>query len=220
MDVHSVYELFLRRFRRRRMRAFERCFRPGERTTILDVGGTAFNWQLVEARSRITLLNLELPEGFDELPPNYGLVVGSALDLEFEDGAFDVGFSNSVIEHLGTRERQEAFAREIRRVGRGVWVQTPARGFPVEPHLLTPFVHYLPRSWQRRLLRNFTVWGWITRPSPEAVEGFLRELRPLGYREMRELFPDCEVRRERFLGLTKAYVAVRRPPSRALAPGA
>jgi hypothetical protein len=119
MDVHSVYELFLRRFRRRRMRAFERCFRPGERTTILDVGGTAFNWQLVEARSRITLLNLELPEGFDELPPNYGLVVGSALDLEFEDGAFDVGFSNSVIEHLGTREKQEAFAREIRRVSAG-----------------------------------------------------------------------------------------------------
>ena len=220
MDIHSVYQLFLRHFRRRRMRAFQRSFQPGERTTILDVGGTVYNWQLVDARSRITLLNLELPEGFDELPPNYGFVVGSALELEFEDGAFDVGFSNSVIEHLATRERQEAFAREIRRVGRGLWVQTPARRFPVEPHLLTPFIHYLPRSWQRRLLRRFTVWGWLTRPSPEAVEGFLREIRLLGYREMQELFPDCEVRRERFLGLTKAYVAVRPPPPRPLATGA
>jgi hypothetical protein len=28
---------------------------------------------------------------------------------------------------------------------------------------------------------------------------------------MRALFPDCELRRERFLGLTKAWIAVRRP---------
>ena len=49
----------------------------------------------------------------------------------------------------------------------------------------------------------------IARPSREAVDRFLRQTRLLGYREMRELFPDCEIRRERFLGLTKAYVAVR-----------
>ena len=30
--------------------------------------------------------------------------------------------------------------------------------------------------------------------------------------EMRRLFPDCEIRRERFLGFTKAYVAVRAAP--------
>ena len=29
------------------------------------------------------------------------------------------------------------------------------------------------------------------------------------YREMRELFPDCEILREKFLGFTKSYVAVR-----------
>ena len=94
-------------------------------------------------------------------------------------------------------------------MGRGLWVQTPARGFPIEPHLMTPFLHYLPLAWRRRLLRNFSVWGWIARPSQKAVEDFLRQTRLLGYQEMRELFPDCEIRRERFLGLTKSYVAVR-----------
>ena len=32
----------------------------------------------------------------------------------------------------------------------------------------------------------------------------------LTFREFKALFPDCEIRRERFLGLTKSYVAVRR----------
>ena len=191
------------------MRAFQRSFRPTESTTILDVGGTPFNWELVGIRSRLTLLNLSLPEGFEALPANYRLVVGSGTQLEFADGAFDVVFSNSVIEHLESWEQQRAFAREVRRVGRGLWVQTPARAFPIEPHLMTPFLHYLPLAWQRCLLRNFSVWGLIARPSRKAVDDFLRQTRLLGFHEMRELFPDCEIRRERFLGLTKSYVAVR-----------
>jgi SAM-dependent methyltransferase len=209
MDIHSVYGLFLRPFRRRRMRAFQSSFRPTEGTTILDVGGTPFNWELAGIRSQLTLLNLSPPGGFDALPASYRFVEGSGTRLEFEQGAFDVAFSNSVIEHLASWEQQQAFAREIRRVARGLWVQTPARGFPIEPHLMTPFLHYLPLAWQRRLLRNFSVWGLIARPSRKAMDDFLRQTRLLGYQEMRELFPDCEIRRERFLGLTKSYVAVR-----------
>jgi len=146
------------------------------------------------------------------VPAHYRFVVGSGTQLEFADGAFDVVFSNSVIEHLASWEQQRAFAREVRRVARGLWVQTPARGFPIEPHLLTPFFHYLPLAWQRRLLRNFSVWGLLARPSRKAMDDFLRQTRLLGYQEMREIFPDCEIRRERFLGLTKAYVAVRIAP--------
>ncbi len=194
------------------MRAFQRSFRPTESTTILDVGGTPFNWELAGIRSRLTLLNLSPLRGCDEWPANYRFVLGSGTQLEFEEGAFDVVFSNSVIEHLASWEQQRAFAREVRRVARGLWVQTPARGFPIEPHLMTPFLHYLPLAWQRRLLRNFSVWGLLARPSRKASDDFLSQTRLLGYQEMRELFPDCEIRRERFLGLTKAYVAVRLAP--------
>jgi len=209
MGVHAVYDRLLRRFRRRRMRAFERTFRPDAATRILDVGGTPYNWRLLGLSRRVTLLNREPPHDPGEGGPELPLVIGDATALEFPDGAFDVAFSNSVIEHLGSWQRQQAFARELRRVGRGVWVQTPARSFPVEPHLLTLFVHYLPRRWQRRLIRRFTLWGWLSRPTPERIERFLAETRLLGHAEMRTLFPDCEIRRERFLGLTKAYVAVR-----------
>lgn len=41
---------------------------------------------------------------------------------------FDLVYSNSVIEHLGTWEKQQAFAAEARRVGRGYWIPTPGQG--------------------------------------------------------------------------------------------
>jgi hypothetical protein len=210
MDIHAVYGVFLRRFRRARMRAFVETFEPQPTTTIVDVGGTPYNWQLVGTPGHVTLVNLELPrEGVDGLPPNMVFVIGSGTRLDFESDSFDVAFSNSVIEHVGDWQAQQAFAAELRRVGRAVWVQTPARGFPVEPHLMGLFVHWLPRSWQRRLVRWCTGWGWLTRPSPERVDAFLDGLRLLDGEQMQLLFPDCEIRRERFLGWTKAYVAVR-----------
>lgn len=190
------------------MRRFLATFRLSPATSILDVGGTSYNWELVGSKQPTTLINLvALP--LEGLADNYRCVRASGTELCFPDASFDIAFSNSVIEHVGSRSAQRAFASELRRVGRQVWVQTPARSFPIEPHLLAPFIHFLPRRWQRRLARNFTLWGWITRPSPEAVDRLLDDLRLLDYDSFCEMFPDCEVRRERFCGLTKAYVAVR-----------
>ena len=208
MNVHRVYELLIRGFRGRRMNCFLETFQPTAETTVLDVGGTPYNWEQIGARFPITLLNTE-PLEAGELDAHYTLVQGSGLKLDFPDRSFDIAFSNSVIEHVGDLEAQRVFAEELRRVGRQVWVQTPARSFFFEPHLLAPFIHFLPRSWQRRLVRNFTLWGWITRPSRASVDRMLGELRLLDYATFRALFPDCEIRRERFLVFTKAFVAVR-----------
>jgi hypothetical protein len=192
-------------FRRARMRAFEATFHASPQTTVLDVGGTPTNWNLLPERPDVTLLNIY---ALDD--PTYKTVIGDGTDLEYEDGAFDIVFSNSVIEHLSNYENQKRFAREVRRVGRELWIQTPAKSFPIEPHHLAPFIHWLPRRVQRRLVRNFTVYGWLRRPSKAAVDTIVAEYRLLSYREMCELFPDCHVRRERLLGLTKSFVAVRK----------
>ena len=69
---------------------------------------------------------------------------GDACALPFPDGAFDVVHSNAVIEHVGGRERQEAFVREALRVGRRVFLTTPNRWFPIEVHTRLPLVHWLP----------------------------------------------------------------------------
>jgi hypothetical protein len=109
---------------------------------------------------------------------------------------------------VGDWDSQSRFAGEVRRVARRYFVQTPDPRFPVEPHLLTPAVHWLPRKWQSRLLRNFTLWGLITRPSPESCVRFHAELRLLNAREMLRLFPGARLLRERWLGLPKSLIAV------------
>jgi SAM-dependent methyltransferase len=192
-------------FRRARMNEFQGTFNPTPAVTVLDVGGTPTNWTLLRERPDVTLLNIYQVDA-----PDYRTVVGDGTDLQYHDGTFDIVFSNSVIEHLGEYENQRRFAHEVRRVGKQLWIQTPAKGFPIEPHHMAPFIHWLPRSWQRRLVRNFTVYGWLRRPNQETVETIVAEYRLLTHREMRELFPDCEIRRERFFGLTKSFVAVRR----------
>ncbi|HXJ40777.1 MAG TPA: hypothetical protein VNH18_15965, partial [Bryobacteraceae bacterium] len=113
-------------------------------------------------------------------------------------------------------ESQQKFASEIARVGRSYWVQTPNRSFPIEPHLLTPFLHFLPAQWQRRIARNFTVWSLIERPTPDRwefyIEHYLGDIRLLDTAGLHRLFPGAKIVRERLGGLTKSLIAVRTWP--------
>jgi hypothetical protein len=190
------------------MHRFASRFEPRPETTIIDVGGYPWNWAGGSVRGRFTIVNVHKPDLSDAELEDWNFTLADGRYLPFGDLSFDIAFSNSVIEHLSTYQNQAAFASEVRRVAKHVWVQTPAKTFPVEPHLLTPLVHYLPRRLQRRLLR-FTVWGIVAKPTPQQQDEFLREVRLLSHREMRGLFPDCRILRERFLFLTKSYIAVR-----------
>jgi Methyltransferase domain len=137
-------------------------------------------------------------------------VVANALASPFADASFDVVFSNSLIEHLGTEERQRAFASEVRRLSKdGYFVQTPNRWFPIEPHYLAPLVQFVPQRIRPTVIRWMTPFGWLTRPSREGCRRICSEIRLLSAHEMRRLFPDAEIVRERFFGFTKSLIAVR-----------
>lgn len=209
MNIHSLYRPFLRHFCIRRMRDFYRQFGITPTTRVLDVGGTGFNWSLCPFQPNLTFLNLRPPR--EEAGEKW--IIADGRYLPFKDASFEVVYSNSVIEHLGDLVSQQTFAKEIARVGIRYYVQTPNKRFPIEPHLLTPLIHYflpyLPRSLQRYLLRYFTLWGWITRPTVQECERFLREVRLLDEYELQLLFPDAEIRRERFLGPIKSLIAIK-----------
>ncbi len=211
MTLYSKIYLFIFPFfRKKRMRNFVKTFSPTRETKILDIGGTTYNWNLIDCQSHITLLNLTVPQGIRSESKNIFFIEGNGLSLQYQDASFDICYSNSVIEHVGTFENQIKFASELMRVGRQVWVQTPAYSFFFEPHLLTPFIHFLPRKYQRKLLRNFSVWGWMVRPSQQKVDEFLSEVRLITYKEMVQLFPRCVIHVEKFLGFPKAYIAVKK----------
>jgi hypothetical protein len=196
--MQRLYGAVIPRFRRQRMRLFSRLMPTTPNTTVLDVGGGAMNWQWCDPLPRVTTLNLRR-----------GDVVADGRCLPFRDGSFDVVFSNSVIEHVGNRMDQEAFAGEVGRVGRHYFVQTPNRNFPIEPHFMTPLVQFLPVGLRARIARNFTVWGLVTRPAPDTVASRVRSTRLLTPRDMHRLFPGALLHRERLFGLTKSLVAVR-----------
>jgi len=187
------------------MAQFARAVGLGPATRVLDVGGDLWNWQFLSVRPALTVLNI-FPAPPD-LPPDVTWVVGDACDLPFHDGAFDVAFSNSVVEHLSTAENQRRFADEVRRVGRAYYVQTPNRWFPIEPHFMAPFIHYLPHRWQRPLY-PLTPWALLNKPDLATMDRQFRDLRLLTADQFRRLFPGARILTERAAGLAKSFVAL------------
>lgn len=120
-------------------------------------------------------------------------------------------FSNSVGEHVGPWERQKQFAAETRRVGKGYYVETPDRNFPIESHYVAPLMQFLPLGIRWRASRFCAPWGLLTRPRPnkEQARALAKEIRLLDAREMHILFPDGQLLRERLLGLSKSLIAIK-----------
>lgn len=195
------------------MKLFITEINPSLGDTILDVGGYPSNWEALKTDGlRIICLNQDPSFKNPSLVHQKGIsrVYGDGCNLSYGNQSFSVGFSNSVIEHVGDWANQKAFAREILRVGGKIWVQTPAYECPIEPHFLAPFFHWLPKAWRIKLARNFTLWGWIQRPKPEEVQTMVNEIRLLKKKEFRELFPDCKILTEKLFGVfAKSYIAVR-----------
>ena len=198
-------------FRRKRMLVFQRMFAVSETTRILDVGGTKLNWGLISARPQVTLLNLHVEERHEG---RFHWKPGDGRQLPFADNSFDICYSNSVIEHVGGPEDWQKLASEIRRAAPAYYVQTPNLWFPVEPHQVSLFLHWLPRRIERRLVRYLSVWGWATRQTQENIDNWLAYNNLLTKRDMVRLFPDAEIMVERFLGLPKSLIAVKRPAQR------
>lgn len=198
-----------RRFRARRMALFARAVGLTAEMRVLDVGGTIEIWRLAPVMPRVVLLN----QAFwpHQIEGAEGAILGDGTALPFADQSFDLVFSNSVIEHVGDRATQARFASEIARVGKEFWLQTPSRYFPVEQHMWTPLVHWLPRRWQAAILRRFSVWSLVTSYDAAQrefyVNHYLDTIRLLSARELGELFPGATVLRERTLGWTKSLIA-------------
>jgi hypothetical protein len=143
------------RSRRRKLDLFLDTLRPTAETTVIDVGvsdggygadtlGTAnFFEALYPWPERITAVSTQHLTVFQQAFPKVTAVRADGRALPFPDDAFDIGFSNAVVEHLPDLESQRAFVSELCRVSRRVFLTTPNRLFPVDTHTLVPVAHWL-----------------------------------------------------------------------------
>lgn len=209
MNIHNIYSIFMKRFRPKRAKFIGDKFPLlyNAESTVLDVGGGFYPWDILQPKAHVKILNLTQPI---KVPTDckWEFVVGDGTNLQFPNKSFDLVFSNSVIEHVGDWQAQQAFANEMLRVGKKIYFQTPNKWFPVEPHLITLFIHWFPFSVTRHLIRYFSVWGIVNKPTQKRVDEFWSSTRLLTHKEVLVLFPDCEIKSERVLGLTKSFIVV------------
>ncbi len=162
---------------------------PGAR--VLDLGCGRIGLRAMEPRLDVTGVDLiERPDY-----PGPFVQADAAAGLPFADKAFDLVYCSSVIEHVPP-SRREAFAAEVRRVGRGWFVQTPAWSFPLEPHSLLPLAHWMPVGLRKRYWRLGAAGSW-------------EEISLLRRAEMEALFGPA--RPERVGPLVKSWVSVSPP---------
>lgn len=206
MSIYKIIIPFQVMFRGSRMRRFAAMFGLNDHMRIIDVGGRKSNWSLIEAKPDITITNIEF-NSYEDGRFHYVHTDGGMLP--YPDNAFDLCYSNSVIEHVGDWDARKRFAEEIRRAAPRYYVQTPNKWFFSDPHTVGFFVHWLPKRWQRKLIRWFTPWGLVDRPDQAKIDALLAEIDLLTVAEMRALFPDAKILKERFLGMTKSIIAVR-----------
>ena len=198
-------------FRRRRMRTLVETLNitPGKR--VLDLGGAPAIWEHISVPLEITLMNLPgaISQGEFEIIQSPGLrhhtfqvIEGDACNVEqYGDRSFDLVFSNSVIEHVGPPEKQAEFAREVIRLGRSYWVQTPSKWFPFEAHSGMPFYWFYPEWLREALMRS-----WRKR-LPAWWADYIGTTRVLSRRRMSELFPNGRTCVDYFFGIPKSYVS-------------
>ncbi len=188
--------------RRARFEIFMRELLPGPADHVLDIGagegeGRAVNFfeEWYPWPSQITAVALEDLPAFRAAYPAVKLVVGDGKKLPFPNKAFDIVFSNAVIEHVGTIADQRHFIAEACRVANRVFLSTPNRWFPIDFHTMIPFAHWLPMNMRNAIYRFFH------------RDYFASEarLRLLGERELLSLIPNnvqARVIRQRVLGWT------------------
>lgn len=204
---------FSNNLRRKRMKIFETYFPivlSDSKIEILDVGGTWNYWKQMGYDGRnniiITLLNLNIQKTYSD---NINSVEGDACDLSrFKDKSFDIVFSNSVIEHVGNFQMQDKMAKELMRVGKAFYIQTPNYWFPFEPHTLTIGYQYLPISVRTILIQNFNL-GWTGKfKEKEKAKEAANNVHLLSKRDLKKLFPNAIVLKEYFIFLVKSFILI------------
>jgi len=197
------------KLRRKRFDFFRTLLRLVDKPVrILDIGGTFKYWETMGLEDlkdiHITLLNLEL---FEKKNSNFQSVKGDAINLKnYKDQQVDIVFSNSVIEHLESFDDQKKMANEAKRVGKKYFIQTPNFWFPIEPHYRVLGFQFLSKRLKILIFRHFDNRLMKKIADKNLAEKEAKRIRLLNLTELKKLFPEANIYKEKILGLTKSII--------------
>jgi len=196
--------------RRRKWGVFLKEIAPSKGMRVLDVGFEEEEYSghsnFIEKHypypEMLTALGVDIPVKFKARYPTVTAVYYDGNCFPFEDKAFDVLWSNAVIEHVGDRNKQLLFLKEIKRVSKRAFITTPNRFFLIEVHTLTPLLHYLPKRVFDKYL-EFIGKGWAA--------GEYMHL--LSKNDIKTLLADAGIAdytiiKNRFVGITMSFIVL------------
>ncbi len=208
--------------RQKRGEIFKRYLLPQEGDLIMDLGGEDGTYisRLLPFKTNVYSADIDPIKLKKCTQKGYKtILLDESGKIPFADHYFDIIFCSSVIEHvtidkkdmeridtnkefkLMAQKRQHAFADEIRRATKGYFVQTPYKYFPLESHSRLPVILVvLPRKWQIKIIKFFRKF-WFARTSPD--------WNLLTVKDMKSLFPDAQIIKERSFLFTKSLMAIK-----------
>ena len=211
----SVFSKLSHISRARKLDLFNRMMNPTKQMKLLDVGAqidpnSNEERQLIDTypwKNNFSVVNISA-EHISVIQKRYTeieAVVCDACELPWPDKSFDIVYSNAVIEHLGSFERQKTMAAEIMRVGKRWFVTTPNRWFPFEFHMRLPFVTWLPgKSYLR--IGNIITYNHLR---GKYMFGVKRDdLRLMSAGELRKCFPGSSIIKQRVTFMAETLIAV------------
>lgn len=198
------------KFRQKRFKFFMEYSKKFDKPIkIIDLGGSDYYWKTKGFTNideyQITILNIQQQDLKDL--KNISFLKKDARDLSFiKDKEYDLVYSNSMIEHLNSFSEQKTLAKEIQRIGKKYFIQTPNYYFPVEPHFLFPLFQYLPVGMKSKLVSNYDL-GWYQKQfNKKDADDMASSIRLLKKNELEEIFPGCKIYCEKYMGLNKSFI--------------
>jgi SAM-dependent methyltransferase len=211
----SVFSKLSRISRIRKLDLFNKIMNPTSQMKLLDVGAQINPngdgmLQLIDTypwKNNISAVNISTDyiSAIRKCYPEIEAVVCDACELPWPDKHFDVVFSNAVIEHVGSFERQKKMASEIMRVGKRWFVTTPNRWFPFEFHMRLPFVTWLPG---RSYLRIGNIVSYNHLRGKYMFGGKRSGLRLMSAGELEKCFPSSKIIKQRVTFMAETLIVV------------
>jgi hypothetical protein len=182
---------------------------------IIDVGGNKWYWNIIsekilqEKNVKITIINLPGMNSFqdDEI---FNFLEGDGCNLSnFDNDSFHIAHSNSVVEHVGNWDNMLKFASEIKRVSKGYFVQTPYFWFPMEPHFMIPFFHWLPEPVRVSMVMKFDLARRKKKKDINSAVQSIEHVHLIDKKMFGELFKDAQINFEKVFFIPKSMIAVK-----------